>query len=214
MPGPKLILDAEGGSRFTPSKKKIWDPMMCEPPIDDGSWDTCIVYVKDYQAVTRAYEWLASGAHPFKSVGLDSISEIQQRCVDSLVGINQMKIQDWGALLRQVSDLIRKFRDLTTHPTHPLQAVVLIAMTRQVDGKWRPHVQGQLAVVLPYYVDVTGYIFIVNDDGGKPIRRLLVTPHDQYEAGERVGGKLGSVVDAPNVSTMLDMIYGPEGQSA
>lgn len=209
-PAPRLILDAEGGSRFTPSRKVVWDPTTQLPPVDDGSWDSCIVYVKDYETVTRAFDQLNQGDHPFKSVVLDSISEIQQRCVDSIAGIDIMKIQDWGTLLRKVSDTVRRFRDLTTHTTRPLNAVLLIAMTREVSGKWKPHVQGQLMTVLPYYMDVTGYLFLQKLEDGSSVRRLLVTPHDQFEAGERVGGKLGDVVDHPDVSNMLDTIYGKE----
>ena len=207
-PAPRLILDAEGGSRFTPSRKVVWDPVTQLPPENDGSWDTCIVYVKDYETVTRAFDQLNQGEHPFKSVVLDSISEIQQRCVDSIAGIDIMKIQDWGTLLRKVSDTVRRFRDLTTHATRPLNAVVLIAMTREVSGKWKPHVQGQLMTVLPYYMDVTGYLYLQKTDDGNSLRRLLVSPHDQFEAGERVGGRLGAVVDNPSVSDMLDTIYG------
>lgn len=209
-PSPRLILDAEGGSRFTPSRKVVWDPMTQLPPVDDGTWDTCLVYVHHYDTVVRAFDVLNQGEHPFKSVVLDSISEIQQRCVDSIAGTDIMKIQDWGTLLRKVSDTVRRFRDLTTHVHRPLQAVVLIAMTREVSGKRKPYVQGQLATALPYYMDVTGYLFVQKLEGGGTARRLLVTPHDQFEAGERVGGKLGDVVENPNVSTMLDTIYGTE----
>lgn len=210
-PSPRLILDAEGGSRFTPSRKIYWDPTTHAPPVDDGSWDTCIVFTKDFSTVTKAFDWLNQGEHPFKSVVLDSISEIQQRCVDDLVGTDIMRIQDWGTLLRKVSDTVRRFRDLTTHPTRPLEAVVLIAMTREINGKWRPYMQGQIATTMPYYVDVTGYLFVQrNDETGLEERKLLVQPHDQFEAGERVGGRLGGVVSNPHVATMLDMIYGKE----
>ena len=92
-PAPRLILDAEGGSRFTPSKKVVWDPLTEEPPKASEDWDTCIVYVKDYDTVLKAYDWLNQSNHPFKSVVLDSISEIQQRCVDSIAGVKAMRIQ-------------------------------------------------------------------------------------------------------------------------
>lgn len=210
-PGPRLVLDAEMGSRFTPSKKVIWDPKTQKPPEPDGTWDTAIVPVRDYLTVLKAYEWLNSGQHPFRSTVLDSISEIQQRGVDSLVGINPMQLQDWGTLLRQVSDLVRKFRDLTTNPVRPLDAVVFIAMTRQrQSGDWYPHVQGQLATVLPYYTDLLTYLSVVHDETGKPVRRLLVGPVPGYETGERVGGRLGVYIDNPNISDMLRMVRGEE----
>lgn len=199
------------GTRFLKSAKVTWDPQRHAPPDGDGSWETCVVHVRDYDVIKRVYQWLDSGKHPFRSVTLDSISEIQQRAIDSLVGTDQMKTQDWGNLLREVSAMVRRFRDLTNHPTNPLMSVLAIAMSNQVGDPpvWKPYVQGQLASRLPYYVDVCGYMFVDRDEEGAETRRLLVAQHPQYEAGERVGGVLGQVVDDPNISTMIDQIFGP-----
>lgn len=213
-PAPRLVLDAEGGNRFTPSRKVVWDPTQAAPPAADGTWDTCIVYVRDFQTIQQAYQWLAAGQHPFRSVVIDSISEVQQRCVDSLVGIDAMKMQNWGDLLRQMSDLVRKFRDLSIHPFNPLEAIVIIAMTRKVDGdRYVPYVQGQLATTLPYYIDVTGYFFTEQTEAGLQ-RRLLVSPHPQFEAGDRTGrlGLPNGLVLEPNVDSMLTDIYGPRAE--
>jgi hypothetical protein len=214
-PAPRLVLDAEMGSRFTPSRKVTWDPTQYAPPKPHDSWDTAIVPVRSYQTVLKAYEWLNAGEHPFRSVVIDSISETQQRAVDSLVGVNPMQLQDWGTLLRQVSDVVRKFRDLTTNPVRPLDAVVFIAMARQrPDGIWRPHVQGQLATVLPYYTDLLAHLSVVHDEAGTPVRRLLVGPVPGYETGERVGGRLGLYIDNPNISSMLRAIRGDNESEA
>lgn len=209
-PGPRLVLDAEMGSRFTPSKKVVWDPTQYAPPEPSDDWDTAIVYVRDYKAVTRAYEWLNSGKHPFKSVVMDSISEVQQRCIDSLAGTDIMKTQDWGTLLRQVSDMVRKFRDLTTHPNNPLDVVMFIAMTKQRDdGTWYPYVQGSLATVLPYHVDVASYLQTVTlDDGISTARRLFIGPINGYVTGERVAGRLGTYLDNARITDMLAMVRG------
>lgn len=212
-PSPRLVLDAEMGSRFTPSKKTVWDPTRSAPPEPDGSWETAIVPVRDFNTVLKAYEWLNSGKHPFRSVVMDSVSEVQQRAVDSLVGVNPMQLQDWGTLLRQVSDLVRKFRDLTTNPVRPLDAVLFIAMTRQrQDSTWYPHVQGQLATVLPYYTDLLGYLGVIHDESGGTVRRLLLGPTPGYETGERVGGRLGTFIDNPNITDMLQLIRGENNQ--
>ena len=217
-PAPRLVLDAEGGNRFTESRKVLWDPTTSGPPVADGTWDTCLVFVRDFETIQLAYQWLAAGQHPFKSVVVDSISEVQQRCVDSLVGTDPMKMQNWGELLRKMSDLVRKLRDLTIHPTNPLEAIVIIAMTRKInDDRFVPYVQGQLATTLPYYIDVTGYFFTEQTENGLQ-RRMLVEPHPQFEAGDRTG-RLGTVneetgvrvglIVEPNIEKMLDAIYGP-----
>lgn len=236
-PAPRVILDAEAAYRFLPGVKIFWDPMREEPPtLGQGriapndpqvysiEWETCVVIVREYTTIVRAYEWLNSGKHPFISVVIDSISEIQKRLKDSIRTLDeQMDQRKWGQILDHMEWLVRGFRDLTEHPIRPMQAVVLTSMTTNREGKWRPYVQGQLATTMPYFLDVIGYMFvqeIPSDDptqAGRKIRRLLVTPHPQFEAGERVQGRLGDVVDEPTVTKMLDMVFGTtatEGSNA
>lgn len=209
-PAPRLILDAEGGTKFLPQVQVRWDPRTGPPPVYDGTWETCVVIVHDFESVRMAYQWLASGQHTFASVILDSISEIQQRCIDAIAGIDQMKQTDWGELLRTVALLARQFRDLCDHPTKPLEAVVMVAMSRDHNGKWRPWVQGALGTALPYYFDVIGALYIgVGPDGITPQRQLLVEPHPLYEAGQRVQGRIGPVEVNPTIPMLLDKIYGP-----
>lgn len=206
-PAPRLVLDAEAGSRFTPSRKVVWDPIADPtPPEHDGTWDTVIVYVRDYKTVDRAFDWLNSGKHPFRSVVLDSISEIQQRAIDDIAGRNPMAQQEWGTLLRTVSELVRKFRDLTTHPTNPLDAVLFIAMAKEINNVWRPFMQGQIQTTLPYFVDVCAFIASLTADDGTRYRRLFVDATPGFETGERVGGCLGPFIDNPNVTKMLEVI--------
>ncbi len=208
-PAPRLVLDAEMGSRFTPSKKVHWNPLTQTIPEYDGTWDTCLVSVKQYKAVEKAYEWLNSGRHPFRSVVMDSISEVQQRIADDLKGDDPLELRDWGVMLRKASLLVRNFRDLTTHPVKPLDVVLFIAMASQKqDNTWYPHVQGALKVTLPYMVDLLTYLAPVTTDDGSIARRLLIGPTPGYETGERVGGKLGHFIDNPDITDMLRLIRG------
>jgi hypothetical protein len=215
-PAPRLIMDAEGGSKFLPGNKTEWklDEGDGSPPKPDASWDTCIVTIRNFGDVKRVYDWLNSGKHGFKSLVIDSISEIQKRCVDEIAGVDQMNQQAWGSLLRAMEQLVRNMRDLTSHPRNPLTAVVLIAMTREINGKMRPFVQGALATTLPYFIDVVGYLEVVSypdpSDPTQPptkVRELIVSPHERYEAGERVQGRLGERVFHPNVERMISDIY-------
>lgn len=213
-PKPMLILDAEGGSKFLPGRKIQWDPMVSGPPAYDGTWDICVVVVRDFDTMRRCYDWLQHGGHNFKSLSIDSISEVQRRCKANLVGTEQMKMQEWGQLLTIMDSIIRGFRDLTLHPTCPIQVVIFIAETRENSkGKWIPYMQGQITIALPYWMDIVGYLFVQEvptEDPLNPvrsIRRLLISPHPEYEAGERVQGRLGSVVDEPNITNMLATVY-------
>lgn len=212
-PAPRLLLDSEGNSRFLRSKKTIWNPTQGPPPVvgkdiegNDKEWATCIAYIRDFSSLSYAYQWLASGKHPFKSVTIDSVSEAQQRCVDSITGTDQMKIQDWGTLLRQMSQLIRSYRDLLVHPTNPLQCVVFTAMTKvDKSGKSVPFVQGQLATSLPYYIDTIGYLKAQLNENNEFTNFLLTKPHDLYECGDRTG-LYDQIITNPNLSDMVDLV--------
>lgn len=185
-PAPRFVLDVEGSSYWTPSRKIEWDPMREPPPQADGSWDTAIVLVRDARTVTATYSVLNSGQHPFNSGGMDSVTEVQQRIIDDLTKGNQMDRDKWGALLRQVNQMVRAYRDLITHPVKPLWSMTFVAGTHLKDGRWRPMVQGQAQDFLPYYVDVLGYLGAERDGS----RLMFIGPHPQYETGERLGGRL------------------------
>lgn len=217
-PYPRLLLDAEHGHKFLPGLViKYWDPKKEPPPVADGTWNTCVVPVLTYEDMMSAYKYLRLGSHQFKSVVIDSVSELQVKLIDQLVGSEQVKMQQWGSILRNMGDMMRGLRDLTMHPTNPLEAVVLTAMSKDVNGKYKPYLQGQLATQLPYFWDVVGFLRVEewpNQDPTQPpykLRRMYVEATDFAEAGERVQGRLGSIVEQGdlNIEVMLDKIYGP-----
>ncbi len=216
-PYPRLMLDVEGGHRFLPINVKYWDPLREEPPVADGTWDTCVVVVHDYDTVLKAYQWLQLGKHQFKSLIIDSISELQVKCMDNIAGTNAMQMQQWGELLRHMGALLRDLRDLTMHPTAPLEAIVLTAMAKtDREGRFHPYLQGQLAIQAPYFYDILGAITVETVPNPDPmqapykVRRMYVERTDKYEAGERVQGRLGAVVEQENlgVERMLDLVFG------
>lgn len=220
-PTPRLYMDVESASRFLSVKPVLWDPSTQPPPTPSDEWDTAVVPTRDWGTVERAYQWLASGKHPFRSLVVDSISELQQRYIESQVGRQQPTMQVWGSTYRAVTGLVRDLRDLTMHPTLPLEAIVLTAMTRQIDGVYRPWCQGQLATVLPYLLDITAYLWVeqVADPltgEAAEVRKLLTRRTDQFEAGERVDGRVPPVMEVESrkprqsgtdITRMLNMIF-------
>jgi len=203
-PAPRLILDAEGGSRFTPSEKVYWDPMRENPPTGHQA---VVVLVRQYDVLLRVYQWLNSGQHEFRSVILDSLTEIQKRCMDNITGVNAATQQDWGTLLRHMEGLIRQFRDLTFHPTRPIEVVLFNTTTSEIQGQKRPNVQGQLKLSLPAFVDVVGYMYVANVNG-EAQRLLMTVPYPGFTAKDRTN-RLAEAIADPNIERMLEDIYGP-----
>lgn len=211
-PGPRLILDSEGRAKYTPSKfpKVYWDPRSGPPPRADGTWDTCVAPVAEFDLMALAYKWLRRGEHDFVTVDIDSLMEVQKRCIDAEVGNDALKIQDWGTLLRKLESLVRSYRDLTLVNNNTVSVVIFIVGTVNVDGVQRPLLQGALRNTVPYYVDCTGYLFkqphTAPDGSTTFTRSLLVEAQPGFVAGDGTGQLQGPVVSNPNISTLYDML--------
>lgn len=211
-PAPRLILDAEGGSRFIKANRKHvkWNPLTEEPPVADGTWDACFVQVLDWKTLFAAYQWLVSGRHEFKSVVIDSLTEVQKRLVDDVAGVDQPTLQDWGTIGRNLEDMIRKLRDLTFHPTKPV-SVVMLCLSHLRDSEVRPFLKGAIELSLPAFVDVVGYLYVQasETEGGKLDRKMLIAPIQKIIAKDRTAAleeTYGPVITDANFSTWLDIL--------
>lgn len=224
-PTPMLFLDAENSSRFlikpdgTPFRRIKWKPLEEAPPENDGTWDLCIVKVTEWKIAIKAYEYLKTHKHPFRSVIIDSISEMQDKLKKQTLGNGetQMKMQDWGKILQSMGAFLRNIRDLTAEDESPIEATVLVAMSRDIKGTMKPHMEGQIVQQVPYLYDMIGYIYQeqVRDEATQEIvdrRALLTVGVDGYEAGNRVHFRRDNgraVLYNPNISEILDMLFGP-----
>lgn len=207
-PAPRLVFDVEGGARFTQSKKVAWDPRN-PPPEPDDSWDTAVVTTTDLDEIRRAYQWFVEGKHSFKSVVLDSLTEAQKRSVDKLAGTGQLTMQHYGVLLREGDALVRSFRDLTMHPTNPVDVVVFVCGSREKGQEHpvvRPAMLGQMAEQIGYVVDVMMYLQMDVDAEGKLMTRAQFVQLDNIAAKDRTG-RLGVRMDNPSIPKMLTAIY-------
>lgn len=200
-PAPRVLLDVEAAYRFLPIRSVIWDPAKA-PPEPDGTWDTAVVDVRKAKDAEQALKWLQSGKHGFKSVTLDSVSEYQARVLDDITGRSQAKLQDWGEVLRRLRGYIGDLRDLTTHPTNPLEAVVVTSMSKvEQDGRSYPWLQGQMKTIIPYLLDLILYVDVVpSRETGEEERFLYSRKTKTYLAGERVGGRIPPVLKMPIVT--------------
>lgn len=217
-PKPILVIDADGGgTKFLPNRRIFWDPRQGPPPQWDGTWDMCVVNAFEWSLVELVSSYLVTGHHQFASLAVDSLTELQVKCKKNMRGSDVMRIQDYGVLLARMDDVITSWRDLTQHPTNPLSVVAFITETQQRDGKYRPYLEGRIATRLPYKCDLYGYLYA--EDVPNPanplemvsVRRMLITPTQFIDAGERVWGKLGKMVEVPqgaeNLTNWLYQVY-------
>ena len=214
VPGPRVVLDAEGRAQYTPSGPKVqWDPMRYAPP-EPGDWDTAVVRIGNFNQMAKVYEWLQSGQHCFTSVVIDSLMEIQKRCIDNIAGVEIMKTQDWGQLLRKMEAMVRSFRDLAGQdPNNPVRVVVATCGTVQRDGQFRPLLQGQLGDTVPHFFDVVGQLGIWPDENGVPTRQMLVAPATGFTAKDgtdrmpAVNGMIPIPDHTPVITNLMEHLH-------
>lgn len=169
-PGPRLLLDAEGRAEHLPGPKAYWNPRHELPTVlEDGvspiDTDTTVaIDVRSYDDLIQAKRWIDSGNHYFRSVGLDSITEAQDRLVEYVRGSNATAdLQDWGQIFDKLNDYVLAMKDWRRHATKPIDVIYVSAGTDERAGKLRPYVRGQLGKKLPYRFDVVGYLSRVID---------------------------------------------------
>lgn len=213
-PAPRLIIDAENGSRFTPGRKTSWNYWTDPPPVADGTWDTVLVNPREWRDVERILDWLESGQHPFVSVILDSMTEIQKRLIDMISGVEQVKQAEWGEIWRRGDDFARKLRDLIMDSANkPLEVMVILALTEE-DSKskiWRPALSGKLAQYLGSHADLTAYMYVEQNfaNGNVVEYKMLISKTQFIEARDRTGvlvEHFGSVVSGVGIPEMLAII--------
>lgn len=207
-PAPRLICDAEGRAKYLPSTlpKVMWDPRQQAPPVADGSWETCVAIVPDFQTMDLVFQWLQSGDHGFRSVVVDSLMEIQMRLIDDVAGMEQLKTQDWGVVLRKLEKLTRDYRDLVIRPSNTVDVVVFTVGSKvDASGKQRPMLQGQMATKVPYFVDVVGYLYTTfSPETGEVSRSMLTVDTQTAVAKDGTDMLPGPTVPSPNLTQIFN----------
>lgn len=207
-PGPRLFLDVDRGTRAIPNRV-LWDPNE-SPPTDA---ETVIIPACNLEKVNLALQWLQTGQHPFRSVILDTVTALQRQGMLELVGTRKPEWDDWGSILRFVEKPLADLTGLVEHPKRPLECVIINSHTREVMEKddrgnqtdvvaeLEPYLQGQVGDILPWYVDITGYLKVEKDE-----TRSLLFKMPGTNNGKRRFPQLPDHLDNPTVGTILSII--------
>lgn len=192
-PSPTLIFDAETASKFIPKSQKVtWDPMRNSPPVDDGTWKFCIVKINKWDVAEKALEYLRSNNHPFRTVVIDSISEILVKAKEEVNGRDQFQIQHWGRLGQNMGAFLRDVRDITSSDASKIQVMYLISTTKEyiktnkagdvTEQVWKPFLEGSTQNIVPYLFDITAFISLEtvavdpsNPAKGKKLQQVFYT---------------------------------------
>jgi hypothetical protein len=205
---PVLFVDIEGG---TESLKHSY------PEVDT-------VRVTSWKEMQDLYNELHEGRHPYKTIVLDSLSEIQKFNMYSIMTATIQarpdldpdvpSMREWGKNLEQMRKLVRGFRDLDMH-------TIFTALAKSDKDQRtgittiKPSLSGKLADEVAAFLDVVVYYYVkqIGDGEDAEFRRLLLTQKtDQHIAKDR-SGKLPMILEYPTMTSINDIMQG-KSQSA
>lgn len=213
---PALFLDLEAGdmaiaSKITHRALKLVasDGYKPEPDAIDH------VSIRDWADLQSAMDVIYNNDTGYKSVMLDSLTEINYLNLKRVLKINKDKgvkgcdghvptQPDYMRSATEMRDMIRDLRDLDVH-------VFLSAQKKRDEDESTgiietlPNLIGKLAEELPGLVDIVGYIS--RGKGKAAGRTCLFQPTATILAKDRSeGGKLGEAIDNPTLPQLLDIL--------
>ena len=210
-----LFINVEGGMLSVSDMSRIG--LKEAPDVTDmGTFDN----------LDKIFWFLAKGNHPYQTVCIDSLSELQMVNLESIVekqvgatsrsggkreSLDDIWQEDYGVSTQQIRRLIRKFRDLPMH-------VIFTCLDRTDMDKQKnvfvgPALTPKVATAAMGYMDIVAYMYAdsATDEDGQTTytRKLLCQPYDRWIAKDRSpGGKLGMVIEDPSIPKIMNMIIG------
>jgi len=225
-PGPRLYLDTEGGVYDTPGVKAIWDP---NKPLDStGLTDpltnkpftaavdkdtTVVVDVINWEVLEDARSVLRSGDHPFESVIIDSLHELQDQLKQAVAEPGEQynpnatfEQRAWGRLLNNMAMFLRELRDLTRPGSVRKLNVILVAGSDDEIVPHKPMLEGRARKIVTGFYDVVGYLSEQVATNGDAVRVLQISPTPDVVAKCRLHNlrvKHGTQVINPDIQKMI-----------
>ena len=176
--------------------------------------------IRSIAEFNQIYEYLKKGDHPYKSVVLDSVTEIQKLGLfefvygtagvekafkGDLLNIKQAEIQHWGKSMNQMSMLIRFFRDL---PIHSFFTALTQTQKDEQTGRISHTVAlpGKQADEIPGIPDIVGYLGVAPTQQDPTKRVMVLQPDGRLVCKDRTDA-LGAIIEHPTVTKVLDLVW-------
>ena len=208
--GVKLLVYGAAGAGKTSLIRTLPSPIVLSAEggllsIQDA--DLPYIEIATMDDLRQAYSFIMGeeGAE-FKSVALDSISEIAEVVLNAEKKIAKDPRQAYGAMQEQMSDLIRAFRDL---PGKHVYMSAKLEKSQDETGRmlYAPSMPGnKVGQSLPYFFDEVLALRVEKDSEGSTQRALMCDSDGLWQAKDR-SGKLASW-EAPDLGAIIEKING------
>ena len=208
--GVKLLVYGQAGAGKTSLIKSLPKPIVLSAEggllsIQDA--DLPYIEITSMADLKEAYEWVTGeqGSN-FKSVALDSISEIAEVVLNHEKKVNKDPRAAYGAMQEQMADIIRAFRDL---PGKHVYMSAKLEKTQDEMGRvlYAPSMPGnKTGQSLPYFFDEVLALRVEKDSEGNTQRALMCDTDGLWLAKDR-SGKLWAW-EAPDLGEIIAKIGG------
>ena len=208
--GVKLLVYGQSGAGKTSLIPTLPDPIVLSAEggllsIQDA--DLPYIEIASMDDLKEAFEWMSTPEGlKFKSVALDSISEIAEVVLNHEKKIAKDPRQAYGAMQEQMADIIRAFRDLPGR--HVYMSAKLEKSTDEM-GRilYAPSMPGnKTGQSLPYFFDEVLALRVEKDADGNTQRAIMCDSDGLWLAKDR-SGKLGAW-EAPDLGEIIAKIGG------
>ena len=209
--GTKMLVYGQAGAGKTGLIKTLPSPIVLSAEggllsIQDA--DLPYIEISDMETLKEAYSWLASSseAKPYKSIALDSISEIAEVVLGAEKKAAKDPRQAYGAMQEQMAEIIRAFRDL---PGRHIYMSAKLEKTQDEMGRvlYAPSMPGnKTGQALPYFFDEVLALRVEKDADGATQRALMCDGDGLWLAKDR-SGKLDAW-EAPDLGAIIAKISG------
>ena len=158
--------------------------------------------------LTEAYTWLISSeeAKQFKSVALDSISEVAEVVLSRELKLSKDGRAAYGELNNKMASIVRSFRDI---PDKHVYFSAKLEKTADEMGRilYSPSMPGKsLSAQLPYFFDEVLALRVEKDQEGNVQRALMTDSDGLWEAKDR-SGRL-DFWESPDLGLIINKIAG------
>jgi len=208
--GVKMLVYGQAGAGKTSLIRTLPDPIVLSAEggllsIQDANLP--YIEINSMDDLKEAYTWMGTPEGlRYKSVALDSISEIAEVVLNHEKKIAKDPRQAYGAMQEQMADIIRAFRDL---PERHIYMSAKLEKTQDEMGRvlYAPSMPGnKTGQSLPYFFDEVLALRVEKDADGNTQRAIMCDSDGLWLAKDR-SGKL-SAWEAPDLGEIIAKIGG------
>lgn len=196
---PVLFVDVEGGT-------------LTLSHFDDSA-DIDVVRIEKWTDLQKVYDELYAGKHPYKTIVLDSLTEMQKLHMSSTLGAgskidavgNVAEFKDWNINTESMRRLVRAFRDLKMNTIFTCLAMDQQDPRRENVFIKKPHLTKKLAGEIPAFFDVLFYLYVKEQKAGPNLRFVQTDKSDRVVAKCRVQG-VPEFIENPTMDNLYDLL--------